>query len=392
MSGAKELSSLSPMVETDAPRGLGGQHRHGAEGAIASPLPAAMMARKLKNRRRRAAAGELPAAGVTTAVDGDRVTTTLTAVVQDRAAASDADGGGAAGARPEDPETGQETGPEAASGGEAEAVHIDQLPGEPEVVSGCDHDAIASTLGYAGNVTHGGVALGAEFGLTSSRLNRFRTVTITPAGGTFTVTARLVYEINWDTCHGVGPDGQVDIPDPAAAAIHAGNYTQVADDLTPDMSDLDGRPPRRNFWAQDLTERHERFHAEERRAFGQQGTTAAQAWLNRQTAGSTGEVTALLDIAWQNQIRAFINTSMANPGKEQRAYGDGAPAYRARADAVRARGAGGHYPAAPGSTPAPGGGTPAPTPAPGSGTPTPGAVATPAPDGGTLAPGGGGTP
>jgi hypothetical protein len=120
------------------------------------------------------------------------------------------------------------------------------------------------------------------------------------------------------------------------------------------------RPPRRQFGADDLTVRHEKFHARERQGFGAAGAQQAQAWLSGQAAASVAAVGSLIA-----QVPGrVIASSQAAAGdvhtKESRAYGDGAPLYQARADAVRARGvlgASGGYPGAPAPTP-PAGGTP----------------------------------
>jgi hypothetical protein len=159
----------------------------------------------------------------------------------------------------------------------------------------------------------------------------------------------MTYTIRWQTRTGTGPSGQVDLPSDAAPGLTQANYPQAASDLTPNMSDLGGRPPRRQFWAQDLTERHELFHADERRRFGGQSVQNAQNWLNTQTVPNQAAVTVLLGQAWNNQVRAFLARVMANPGKEQRAYADGAATYTARADAIRQRGAANQYPSGTGS-------------------------------------------
>jgi len=112
------------------------------------------------------------------------------------------------------------------------------------------------------------------------------------------------------------------------------------------MASDNGRPPRTQFWAQDLTERHERFHANERaNTYGRPAFEFAQTWLGTQTAADDAGVTTLV-----NQVPDKMRESYATsytPGKESRAYGDGAPSYRARADAVKTKGDGGGYPAPP---------------------------------------------
>jgi hypothetical protein len=126
------------------------------------------------------------------------------------------------------------------------------------------------------------------------------------------------------------------------------------------MSDENGRPPRNQFWAQDLTIRHERFHAQEDFNFGGQGVTSAQAWLNTKTAGNVAAARSLLNQV-PGRVANTVATGMAFPGLEERAYGDGAQAYLARATAIKTKGdANGYAPPAPPA--ASGAGTSAPGP------------------------------
>ncbi len=160
----------------------------------------------------------------------------------------------------------------------------------------------------------------------------------------------------------VAGGGKTNISSENDAALTHANFPTAASDLTPNMGDLGGRPPRTTFWAQDLTVVHEQFHVGERQRFARTGVASAQTWLSGQTAADVAGVNALLA-----QVPGRVITSsqaLMNPGKEERAYGAGAPAYLARANAITAkgaRGAAGGYPGAP-APPAPGpdGGAPPP--------------------------------
>jgi hypothetical protein len=179
---------------------------------------------------------------------------------------------------------------------------------------------------------------------------RFTDVVITPSTGTlvgsgnYTVTANLEHDITWQVRSSTGPRSEADIQGDEDSDIEAGNYQLVAKDLTPDMGDLGGRPPRDHYWAQDLTERHELFHADQRdTSFGPDSTRAMQSWLNGRTASSAGEVrNTLLPQALDEGVRVY-NTFVAAPSTEEDAYGDGAPSYLARANAVKAKGDAGDY-------------------------------------------------
>jgi hypothetical protein len=80
------------------------------------------------------------------------------------------------------------------------------------------------------------------------------------------------------------------------------NYPAVVSDLAPSaaavnqggLSLMKNPPPRTKFWAEDLTIKHEGFHAAEDVKFGQEGATLGQNWLKTRTARNFDEVEALL--------------------------------------------------------------------------------------------------
>lgn len=222
------------------------------------------------------------------------------------------------------------------------ALTFDVLPGVVEQEEEED-SKLGSAIAYTAPITQGG-GTPRGFGVTRSRLSRFTNVSITPPiMGSIFVSADLSYTISWQVRSGTGPSGQADVPSPNAQVLTEDNYEQAASDLTPDMGDLNGRPPRSDFWAEDLTARHEEFHARERATYGEQGANAARDWLNTQSVASQGDVPDLLNQAWREQVREHIDRNMTNPGKEERAYGDGVPQYRARATAISVKGDAGGY-------------------------------------------------
>lgn len=212
-----------------------------------------------------------------------------------------------------------------------------------------ESDGIARTLTYSPSISQGGAAPRASaFGVTRTRPSVADIAIEHDASAmVFSVTATVNNRVTWT----VQSRGRTNIPNENAAAITSANYTTVASDLTPNMSSDNGRPPRTKFWAQDLTEKHERFHANERaNTYGKPAFEFAETWLSSQTAADEAGVTTLV-----NQIPDKMHESYAasyTPGKESRAYGDGAPSYQTRADAVKTKGDGGGYPApAPAPTP-----------------------------------------
>jgi hypothetical protein len=204
-------------------------------------------------------------------------------------------------------------------------------------------DSIAPTIGFSGSSTRGGITLKAgEFGRTDSSPS-LTAITITQASGAFNVTATYSLVTKWDTRKGTGPSGQVNIPDENAAGLTAANYKTAVSDLTPDLSDEGGRPPRTKFWAQDLTERHEKVHAADHQKTGKDGLKAALTWLGTQTASTQAEVETHLRTL-QTKIVQYILANGAGSVGELHAYGDGASLYQARADAIKKKGDGGGYP------------------------------------------------
>jgi hypothetical protein len=214
-------------------------------------------------------------------------------------------------------------------------------------------DTVASSLTYNPSVTQGGTVPSRDFGITKPFTHSLTGITVTKTSGTFRVKATVDNPIKFQVRDSTGPKGQLDIESASDSDITKANYTTVASDLTPDMSTLNGKPPRHNFWARDLTLIHERFHADESVVNGRSGVTSAQNWLNTQMASSVVDVNNLLQKV-PGRVTATVRAGMAMPGREERAYGFGASRYRDRANAIKARGDFGLYNSTPGDYPSPG--------------------------------------
>lgn len=223
----------------------------------------------------------------------------------------------------------KETGPAPAAG----TTTMPDLGGEP-VISNLD--SIAPTITFAGGITQGGTVGASDFGTTNSSPS-LQNITITQASGVFTVSATFSLTTTWDTRKGTGPNGEVNIMSASSPALTTANYPTAVTDLTPNMSDLGGRPPRTQFWAQDLTERHEKVHAADHQKTGKAGLALALAWLKTQTATTEAEVRTLLTSARDRIIAHIVANGAGNTG-EIHAYSDGAASYKARADAIKAKG------------------------------------------------------
>ena len=225
-------------------------------------------------------------------------------------------------------------------------LYIEQMGGLPAMkeTSGVA-DAVSASLAYSATTTQGGITLGAtEFGQTTGSLKHFSNVAITPGAGKFSVTADLKQAVKWDTRATVGPSNQVEITDDSDPDLSNTNYPTVVSDLTPDLSDLKGRPPRTKFWAKDLTVKHEKYHVKDFVDIGKTSAADAETWLAGQNAAKKEDVPALLDKAWNDKIFKEWDKFTDPPAVEERAYDDGVASYKARAAAIKAKGDKGGYP------------------------------------------------
>jgi len=218
------------------------------------------------------------------------------------------------------------------------------IPGMAELRQ-TDNSPIASTLTYNPSIAQSGPPP-SPFGETKPYTHTVTNISVMLKDGAYRVTANVDNPITFQ----VNGGGNVDIDSETDPDITNSNYPTVVSDLTPDMTDQGGAPPRTHFWAEDLTIRHERFHADENAVYGRAGVVAAQAWLNSQTAATVADVRDLVN-AVPARVAATVDASMAFPAREERAYRDGAPLYLERANAIKAKGEGGEY--AEGGGPAP---------------------------------------
>jgi len=208
-------------------------------------------------------------------------------------------------------------------------------------------DAITPWLSYSGTIAQGG-AVPEGFGVTRAGPMTVTGITAQklPVIGWWHVSATITQRIEWQVRADTGPSDQVSISSSLDPAINAGNWKQVVDDLTPDTNDLKGRPPRDQFWAKDLTEIHEAFHANDRKTQAPAALALASNWLGTQQAATEQDVSDRLAEV-PGRMVATVAAGMTMPGKEERAYGDGAGAYSRRATAIWALGNVGYYPADP---------------------------------------------
>ena len=222
----------------------------------------------------------------------------------------------------------------------AEGVVI-QLPDviKPELLEIQVCDAVGGSLTYTPSVANTATPGPTEFGICRFGDCKVTGVTAKLESGTYTVAGTIEHKITW----GVHPttDNETDISGDTDPDITKANYPDVVKDLTPNLSSSGGRPPRNAFWAKDLTEIHELFHADDVQKRGPDATAAAITWLKTKTAASVADVTALVNQV-PDRVVQTIAAAMGEPG-EVRAYGKGAAAYTARAQAIDKRGKANEY-------------------------------------------------
>jgi hypothetical protein len=206
---------------------------------------------------------------------------------------------------------------------------------ELEHIHACD--SIAGIIPYNGTVVGGETPPGNAFGICRFGDVRVTGITITLTAHVFQVRGSIENRIKW----GVQSLGRTDIAGDADSDITAANYTTVSSDLTPNMSSSGGRPPRTQFWANDLTQQHELFHANDVRGQGPGAATSAVSWISSQTATDVAGVQALVDQIPARVVRTIV-AGMGEPA-EVRAYGAGAGTYRTRANSIKTKGDAGTY-------------------------------------------------
>lgn len=161
------------------------------------------------------------------------------------------------------------------------------------------------------------------------------------ADGRVKVSARVFLDIHWD----IQSTGNKDVSGPEDAEVKKESWDKIVADLTPSAS---GRAPRKKYWAKDLTERHERFHASDDIGRTKLYIPTAQSWLTNQTVTAEDsvvgriktsfEVVKLLETVRSNvEADGWAYYDKAGGAGEDRAYAEGKEAYQKRADEISDR-------------------------------------------------------
>lgn len=205
---------------------------------------------------------------------------------------------------------------------------------QPRRPGGFKADFVSSGLTVGSKITQGSTFKeGDTFGEENAAY-RIESPKVKVEGGKAVISGQVFLDIDWQ----VRSLGNTNISGPADPAVTAATWSEIMSDLTPDAT---GRPKRDKYWAKDLTERHEKFHASDDIDRATTYLPTANAWLNGQTVtdvnnkGVTNrEVFALLD-----QVRQMVKSDgwdHYNHGGEDRAYADGKASYEQRVGQVGA--------------------------------------------------------
>lgn len=201
-------------------------------------------------------------------------------------------------------------------------------------------DSVRGNLSVEAQVSRGGVKQMQGFGreeVTATLDN----ITWTAKDDLVIIQARLLVDCHWD----VNSQGRTNVGGANDPAVKDTNWDQVVADLTPDST---GQPPRKKFWAQDLTEKHEQFHARD-------DISKAQSFI---AAKNLALGTKKIDMPWLwisdsdkkkidfhvnlllKDVAGEANTTLQEHyqnGGEARAYADGKADYQQRVTEIKNR-------------------------------------------------------
>ena len=209
----------------------------------------------------------------------------------------------------------------------------------PARPSGRRPDAVGSTVNFGSKVTEGGATPGAgEFGVENVTYKADNTSwKQDKATNTVNVETRIFLDIGW----GVHSLGRTNVPGPNDPVVKKDTWTAIRDDLKPDGT---GRPTRSTYWAKDLTEKHEKFHASDDIQRSRLYIPTAKAYLDAQTVDGSSAAKIEADVRKHvEKVRSDVEADgwayydRAGGAGENRAYADGKASYQKRVDDISAR-------------------------------------------------------
>ncbi len=205
---------------------------------------------------------------------------------------------------------------------------------------------VVSQLTYSGTVSPGGSTTSFGQMFPSYSLS----ATYAAADNTITVGGTVNGLFRW--C--VNANGHTDVPSGDDAVVTAEEHAPsgkkvweaIRDDLTPRTASPH-KSPRAHFWVEDLTEQHEKFHADDFNQWcGSIGIADLNTFLATQTVASESALQGVVATGVRTHIsRGAIDyylggaTTHGQRAGEITAYADGKDQYQEIADAAAVRGA-----------------------------------------------------
>jgi hypothetical protein len=215
--------------------------------------------------------------------------------------------------------------------GRSQTVHVNEKS-----------DPVLGLLGFGSKVTRGGVKVSkTAFGTENVKYSVDNIGWSVKKGFVF-VKARIYVHAKWDT----QSLGKTDISGASDPDVKKSTWKKIVKDLKPDAS---GRPRRKKYWAKDITEIHEKFHAKDDIGRALLYSPLAMAWLSTRQVivPPTGFLRSPL---MYGQVRGLLETvrskveadgwayyDKAGGAGENRAYADGKPHYTKRVNDIKAR-------------------------------------------------------
>ena len=187
----------------------------------------------------------------------------------------------------------------------------------------------------------------------------------TKAGRTAAISCTIDASADW--C--LNSRGKIDVPSGTDGVVTADNYAQIAADLTVAQRDKCWVPPRKKYWVQHLTERHEKVHATDFGNFITGGAKSfvkdyldkqtidirdeeakdTESWFSWWSVPAKASVQKKVDDLMRDTQRALngayslymfgpTGTTYHNQPTEEKAFGDGKQPYENMVAAVTAQG------------------------------------------------------
>jgi hypothetical protein len=187
----------------------------------------------------------------------------------------------------------------------------------------------------------------------------------TKAGRTAAISCTIDASADW--C--INSRGKTDVPSGTDSVVTADNYAQIAADLTVAQRDKCWVPPRKKYWAQHITERHEKVHAKDFGDFITGGAKSfvkdyldkqtidigdgeakdTESWFSWWSVPAKASVQKKVDDLMRDTQRALngayalymfgpTGTTYHNQPTEEKAFGDGKQPYENLVAAVTAQG------------------------------------------------------